>query len=152
MKCSMPRPLFNAVLSLSVPRCSDTWQRCNHYLAMLLQAPYCRERSSPYWLSDQCDLQSSLFTPMVIKHIMLVLSNASEEWSGAIAFCLLQANHIKEMRNQMAMCLQVCMCTHVHTDPFKDMYPCLALLAGLQEMWRGLAMIATVVSSELESV
>lgn len=114
MKCSMPRPLFNTVLSLSVPRCSDTWQCCNHYLAMLLQAPYCRERSSPYWLSDQCDLQSSLFTPKVIKHIMLVLSNASEEWSGAIAFCLLQANHIKEMRNQMAVCLQVCMCTRAY--------------------------------------
>lgn len=135
-----------------MPHCSDAWQCRDRCLAMLPQAPYCRQRSSPYWLSDQCDLESSFSIPTEIKHVMLVACNASEERRGAIAFCLLQANPIMEMRNQMAVCLQVCMCTHVHTDSFKDMYPRLALLAGLGETWKGLAMIAMIVSSELESI
>lgn len=101
---------------------------------MLLQDTFCRERSSPYWLSDQCGLQSSFSTPMAVKHVMLVHCNASKEWRGATAFSLLQENHNMEVRNQTAVCLQVCMCTHVHTDFFKEMYPRLALLAGLQEM------------------
>lgn len=48
--------------------------------------------------------------------------------------------------------LQVCVLTHVHTDSFKDMCSCLALLAELQKMWKGLATIAVVLSSELESI
>lgn len=91
-------------------------------------------------------------TPMAVKHVMLVPCNASKEWRGATAFSLLQENHNMEVRNQTATCLQVCMCTHVHTDFFKEMYPRLALLAGLQEMWKGLAMIVMVASSELESI
>lgn len=152
MKWSMPRPLFNAVPSLPVPHHGDTWQCCDHYLAALPQAPYCRERSLPYWLSDQCDLQLSFSTPKVMKHVGLVLSDAPEGWSGVIAFYWLQANHIVEMRNHMAVCLQVCVRTHVHTDSFRDMCPCLALLVELQKMWEGLAMTAMVLSSELESV
>lgn len=116
-----------------MPLCSDTWQCCSHYLATLLQAPYCREHSLPYWLSDQCDLQSRFSTSLIIKHEILVPSSASEGWNEAMVFCLLQANCIMEIRNQMAVCLQVCIYTHVHTDAFKDMYSCLAVLAGLQE-------------------
>lgn len=130
----MARPFFDAALSLSVLRCSDTWQCLDPSLAALLQAPYCRVPSSPYWLSDQCDLQPSFSTPMAIKHGMLPLSDAPEGRGGAMAVCLLPANPIMEMRYQVAAWLQVGMCTHVHTDSFKDMYPRLALPAGLQEM------------------
>lgn len=79
----MPRPFFDAALSLSVPHCSDTWQGCDPSLAVLLQAPYCRVPSLPYWLSDRCDLQPSFSTPMAIKHGMLALCDASEGRGGA---------------------------------------------------------------------
>lgn len=71
---------------------------------------------------------------MAIKRGMLALCDASEGRGGAPAFCWLPANPIMEMRDQVAAWLQVGMCAHVHTDSFKDMYPRLALPAGLQEM------------------
>lgn len=148
----MPRPFFDAARSLSVPRCSDTWQCCDPSLAVLLQAPYCRVPSSPYWLPDQCDSQPGFSTPMAIKHVMLALSDASEGRGGAIAFCSLLANPIMEMRYQVAAWLQVGMCTHVHTDSFKEMYPRLALPSGLQEMRERWALTGMAVSSELESI
>lgn len=50
------------------------------------------------------------------------------------------------------LCVCRCVCANVHTDSFKDAYPHSALLAGLRDMWKGLAPVAMVVSSELESI
>lgn len=51
-----------------------------------------------------------------------------------------------EMSSPVAWWLQVGTCTHVHPDPFRDVYPRLALPAGLQEMSEGWAPIGVAVS------
>lgn len=137
---------------LSVPRCSDVWQSC-----------------APSW-QRFCSsvLQGALLALLTLWSMGLAArffhTRGNKRWNAGssrciggagrsgLAFCWLLANPIMEMSSRVAGWLQVGTCTHVHTDPFKDEYPRLALPAGLLEMSEGWAPIGVAVSWELESI